>query len=71
MSNSRIYLVRSVNEAQRLVRATNPAQAIRHVARAEITATVATQDDLVNLLPTHKIEEASASGEGEAERDGE
>lgn len=67
MSNSRIYLVRSVNESTRLVRATNPAQAVRHVARAEITASVATQDDLVTLLPTHKIEDASAANDAEGE----
>ncbi len=67
MSNSRIYLVQSVNDSKRLVRATNPAQAVRHVARAEITASVASQDDLVTLLPTHKIEDASASSEAEAE----
>lgn len=67
MSNTRIYLVNSVNESKRLVRATNPAQAVRHVARAEITASVASQDDLVTLLPTHKIEDASAANDVESE----
>lgn len=67
MSNSRIYLVQSVNDSKRLVRATNPAQAVRHVARAEITASVASQDDLVTLLPTHKIEDASAANDVESE----
>lgn len=67
MSNTRIYLVSSVNESKRLVRATNPAQAVRHVARAEITASVASQDDLVTLLPTHKIEDASTANDVESE----
>lgn len=34
----------------RLVRAPNKAQAIRHIVRHSITAEVATQDDLVDLL---------------------
>ena len=61
MSNSRIYVVRASDSTCRLVRAANQVQAVRHAAKAEFTAAVATQDDLVELLPTHKVEEAAAT----------
>lgn len=61
MSNTRIYVVRASDSTCRLVRASNQAQAVRHAAKAEFTATVATQDDLVSLLPTHQVEEATAT----------
>lgn len=48
VADSRIYVVKH-NNAQRLVRAGNPAQAIRHVAKKEISAEVASQDQLVEL----------------------
>lgn len=35
---------------RRLVRATHPANALRHVAAGEYTVTVASQDDLIALL---------------------
>jgi hypothetical protein len=44
---------------QRLVRAANVAQAVRHVAAAHITACVASQDDLVRALGAgSKVENA-------------
>lgn len=50
---TRIYLVKTMHEskviAQRLVRAPNQAQAIRHVATESITAEVATQDECIAL----------------------
>lgn len=51
----RIYVVHIAHGGEngtetRLVRAPNPAQAIRHVADQTITADVATQDDLVDLI---------------------
>lgn len=45
---TRLYLVTD-GEKKSLVRAPNPAQAIRHVAR-RITAEVASQDDIVALV---------------------
>lgn len=67
MSNNRIYLVRAKTTHCTLVRAANQAQAVRHVARAEFTATVATQEELVSLLPDHPVEDASSAPEVEAE----
>ena len=49
---TRIYVIRD-NRPEgrtRLVRATHPNHAIKHVADAAFTATVATQDDLVKLI---------------------
>ena len=51
----RIYKIRDTESrdderAYALVRATNPAQAIRHVVRDRFTADVASQDDLVELV---------------------
>ena len=47
--SKRIYLVKH-GKSKRLVRASNCNQAIRHVAESMIAATVATQDELVQLL---------------------
>ncbi len=54
---TRVYLVapnRADSEAapvqRRLVRATHPSHALRHVAADEYTVTVAGQDDLIALL---------------------
>ena len=55
MSKSRIYIVNTnlddtAIRPPRLVRATNRAQAERHVARGAIVARVASQDELIEHL---------------------
>ena len=48
---TRVYLVTAADDGEaRLVRAANPAQAIRHVARERYRANVASQDTLVDML---------------------
>lgn len=56
-SSTRIYLVAPTRPdceqapvKRRLVRATHPSHALRHVAADEYSVTVASQDDLVALL---------------------
>ena len=47
----RIYVVHPKAGGQpRLVRAAHPSNALRHVAQAEYTVKVATQDDIVDLV---------------------
>ncbi len=60
---TRIYLVTdNTTGAKRLIRAAHQAQAVRHAARAQITVTVASQDDLVFLVADgHCVEDANAS----------
>ena len=61
--SKRIYLVSS-ETTNTLVRATNQAQAIRHVAIHQYSAKVASQDDLVKLVAAGQtVEDASADGE--------
>ena len=56
---TRIYLV-SGGDQPRLVRASSQAQAIGHIVRGTYKAIVASQVDLVELLPNGtQIEEAS------------
>lgn len=59
---SRIYLVQDTDTTTKaLVRASNQAQAIRHVARNRLSVTVASQDDLVEQLAAGvKVEDAGA-----------
>lgn len=49
---TRIYYVhpKLPGDGARLVRATNAAQALRHVVRDTLTVELATQEDLVRLL---------------------
>jgi len=54
--STRIYLVKEVGgnndePSERLVRAGNQAQAVKHVVGKRFTAKVATQDDLARMLP--------------------
>ena len=65
MTATRIYLVKdSETGGKRLIRASNVAQAVRHAARAQFTAEVASQDDLVFLIADgHSVEDASAATE--------
>ena len=46
-TNSRIYIVGSLDGTMRLVRASTPHQAISHVAHSQFTVRVPTQDELV------------------------
>lgn len=67
----RIYLVRNTDTgAERLIRAGNVAQARNHAARDTLDVSVATQDQLVNLLTGAEpieVEDASqAADEAEA-----
>lgn len=59
---NRIYSVTN-GESARLVRATNRAQALAHVARTTFACGVATQDELVDLLASGvEVEIAGADG---------
>ena len=62
---TRVYRVDDPNHMTRLVRAAHPAAAIRHCYR-DVTASVATQDDLVELLTggivVEDVGEASEEG---------
>lgn len=46
---TRVYRI-TIGENDRLVRATHPANALRHVASATLNVTVASQDDLIAAL---------------------
>lgn len=55
MSETRIYVIDGQGLRKRLVRASHKSLAIRHVAEAMMTATVATHNDLEELLAKQKI----------------
>lgn len=58
-TNSRIYVVKNKKGMESLVRAVTTASAIRHAARAEFSAEVASQDELVRLAGGgHNVEVA-------------
>lgn len=57
----RIYIVAEgeTGDTRRLVRAANPSQAVSHVVKSIFKATVATQDELVELAGNGvKVEDA-------------
>lgn len=64
---TRIYVVANKatkpDEAgqNRLVRASNVAQSIRHVAKDQLVATVASQDDLVRLVGAGTVIEVAST----------
>lgn len=64
MTMTRIYLVAdsgTTTTPPRLVRATHPATALRHVAAAVLTVRVASQDDLLTALAAGvKVEDIKA-----------
>lgn len=63
---TRIYIVTNDTSEPRLVRAANPAQALRHVARATFSTAVASQDDLVAAVGKGaKVEDATKEDGGE------
>lgn len=47
-------------DGTRLVRAVSPQQAIKHVVLGAYMARLATQDDLISLAQTHRVEDAGA-----------
>ena len=49
-TNTRIYIVGSLDNTIRLVRASPPHQAISHVAHSQFTVRVPTQDELVGAV---------------------
>jgi hypothetical protein len=50
-TEARVYIVRDrLNQSTRLIRANNPAQALRHVANDQFTVAPAKTNDLVALL---------------------
>jgi len=49
-TNTRIYIVGSLDGIIRLVRASTPHQAISHVAHSQFTVRVPTQDELVGAV---------------------
>lgn len=72
MADKRIYLVAPSTPkdgappsalGERLIRATNVAQARNHAARETFAVNVASQDDLVRLLGTVKVENAGETDE--------
>lgn len=68
---SRIYLVTDKGRPPRLVEATHPAQAVGHVARASITAEIASQQDLVDLVRKGtRVEKAGEVARGADRRSG-
>lgn len=63
----RVYKVQQ-GETVRLVKAVNKTQALNYVARATITAEVASQADLIELLPTGiMVEDAKAEPADQAD----
>ncbi|OGB68599.1 MAG: hypothetical protein A2486_16190 [Burkholderiales bacterium RIFOXYC12_FULL_65_23] len=65
--STRIYLVTDRDtQTQRLIRAANQAQAVRHAAQSRFDIQVASQDTLVELLDAgQKVESAAQATETE------
>lgn len=63
-SKTRIYVVAVGNGEPRLVRAANSTAARAHVAKEIITAKLPSQDQLLELAGKVKVEDATASTEG-------
>lgn len=63
--NQRIYAVtNNVGENVRLIKATNPAQALRHASKTTLVVKIASQDDLVAAVTNGvKVEDASNESE--------
>ncbi len=61
MSEARVYIVKDkLNQSTRLVRAANPAQALRYVAQDTFAVAPAKTDDLVKLIGTNiQVENAT------------
>ncbi len=69
---SRIYVVTHKTNItgsleRRLVRAPNPAQAVKHVIKESVSATVASQDDLISLIGKVPVESVVDEPQAELE----
>lgn len=69
LMSTRIYLVTDRDtQAQRLIRATSQAQAIRHAVAKRFDAQVASQDHIVlRMLAGDTVETAGTGGEAESD----
>lgn len=67
MSDTRIYAVHDAGlDKTHLVRAKTPAAAVRHIARKQYTAEVATQNMLVIAINAGElVQDASSTGKAE------
>jgi len=70
--STRIYLVSETDGDERLVRASNQSQAVKHAVGSRFSAKVASQDDLARMLPegaaienSGETEETTSSKKGE------
>lgn len=64
----RIYVITDrTTDRQRLVRAINPSQAIRHVVYGTFSAAVAAQETLVDLMSAGVKVETAGDSEGDTE----
>lgn len=65
MTPTRIYIIRAStgDAAPRLVRAANPATALRHVAADTFAVAVAKQDDIVNAVTLGVLVETTSEAE--------
>lgn len=61
---TRIYVLSHAGGPRRLVRARNAPAAVRHVAADSISCATASQQDLIDLLPGTKVEDAGAADTG-------
>ena len=64
--SKRIYLTTDQTGTHRLTKSTTPSQAVAHHARSTIKVRIASQSDLVNLLPVIPVEEAGVEASGDA-----
>ena len=64
--SKRIYLTTDQTGMKRLTKATTPSQAVAHHARSTIKVRVASQDDLIKMLPDIPVEEAGVEASGDA-----
>lgn len=68
MSQQRIYIVTAANGDSMLVKATNQAQALRHVARSIYTVRAATALEVAEEMQAgQKVEDATAEPESTQE----
>lgn len=66
MSNQRIYIIKA-GESEKLVKAANQAQALRHVARTTYTVRTATAVEVAErMVAGLKVEDATAEGSSES-----
>jgi hypothetical protein len=66
VSQQRIYLAVH-GESKRLIRAATPAAARNHIARDSIQVSVATQDDIVDMVSAGRAVEETATASAQKE----